>query len=80
MNLMGTSAWYARAPRLPKWWKPLLMTKQDIPGMCLLTGEYGLKDVYLGVPVKLGRRGIEEVIEVDLNKEEKNCFMIHPTP
>ena len=45
-----------------------------VPCSALLQGEYGLKDVYLGVPVKLGRKGIEEIIEVDLNKEEKKLL------
>jgi malate dehydrogenase len=36
-----------------------------------LQGEYGLKDIYLGVPVKLGKKGIEQIIELKLNEEEK---------
>ena len=41
------------------------------PCCAWLQGEYGLKDIYLGVPVKLGTTGIEEIIELDLNDEEK---------
>lgn len=40
----------------------------------MLNGEYGEKDVYLGVPVKLGKDGIEEIIEIELNKEEKKLL------
>jgi malate dehydrogenase len=39
-----------------------------------LQGEYGLKDVYLGVPVKLGKNGIEEIIELQLNADEKDLL------
>jgi len=40
----------------------------------LLNGEYGLKDIYLGVPVKLGKNGIEEIIELKLNADEKKLL------
>jgi malate dehydrogenase len=39
-----------------------------------LQGEYGLKDIYLGVPVKLGKNGIEQIIELKLNAEEKKLL------
>ena len=41
------------------------------PCCCWLQGEYGLKDIYLGVPVKLGRNGIEQIIELQLTDAEK---------
>ena len=44
--------------------------KRIFPCCALLNGEYGLKDIYLGVPVKLGKNGIEEIIELKLNAEE----------
>ena len=44
--------------------------KRILPCCIKLDGQYGLKDVYVGVPVKLGRNGIEEIIELDLTKEE----------
>jgi malate dehydrogenase len=34
------------------------------------TGEYGISDVYVGVPVRLGRAGVEEIVELDLNEQE----------
>ena len=45
-----------------------------IPVCAYLNGEYGFKDVYLGVPVKLGKNGIEEVIEIELDKDEKKLL------
>ncbi len=45
--------------------------KRIFPVCAWLTGEYGLNDIYLGVPVKLGKAGIEEIIELKLNDEEK---------
>ena len=49
----------------------LLDQKKVVPVCAWLTGEYGLKDIYLGVPVVLGRNGIEKVIELDLDEKEK---------
>ena len=46
--------------------------KRIFPCCAWLNGEYGLKGVYLGVPVKLGRNGIEEIIELKLTEEEKS--------
>jgi len=45
------------------------------PVCAYLTGEYGLNDIYLGVPVKLGKNGIEEIIEIKLNDDEMK--MLH---
>jgi malate dehydrogenase len=45
--------------------------KRILPCAAWLTGEYGMKDLFLGVPVKLGRRGMEKVIEVELTKDER---------
>ena len=45
--------------------------KRIFPVCALLNGEYGMKDIYLGVPVKLGKNGIEEIIELKLNDSEK---------
>jgi malate dehydrogenase len=45
--------------------------KRIFPVCAWLQGEYGLKDIYLGVPVVLGKNGIERIIELDLNAEEK---------
>ena len=48
--------------------------KRIYPVCAWLQGEYGLKDVYLGVPVKLGKNGIEEIIELQLNADEKDLL------
>jgi malate dehydrogenase len=45
--------------------------KKILPCAAYLQGEYGMRDVYLGVPVKLGRRGVEEIVEIRLLDEEK---------
>ncbi|MDP3462538.1 MAG: malate dehydrogenase [Bacteroidales bacterium] len=75
VNLMGTSAWYAPGAAAAQMVEAIVDDQNRIFPVCAyLQGEYGLKDVYLGVPVKLGRRGIEEIIEVDLNKDEKKLL------
>ena len=45
-------------------------SKRIFPVCSYLTGQYGIQDLFLGVPVKLGRNGIEEIIELKLNKDE----------
>jgi len=72
VKLMGTSAWYAPGAAAAQMVEAIVKDEPRIFPCCTwLTGEYGLNDIYLGVPVKLGRNGIEEIIEVDLNEEEK---------
>ena len=72
VNLMGTSAWYAPGAAAAQMVESIVRDQKRIFPCCTwLQGEYGLKDVYLGVPVKLGKAGIEEIIELDLNSEEK---------
>jgi len=48
--------------------------KKILPCTAYLNGEYGNKDVFIGVPVKLGKDGVEEIFEVELTSEEKNDF------
>ena len=48
--------------------------KRILPCSVLLQGEYGLNDVFIGVPVKLGRKGVEEIIELKLTDEEKQAL------
>jgi malate dehydrogenase len=48
--------------------------KKELPCAVHLNGEYGIKNVYAGVPVILGEKGVEKIIELDLNEEEKNNF------
>ena len=48
--------------------------KRIFPCCAWLQGEYGLKDIYLGVPVKLGKNGIEKIVELKLNADEKKLL------
>ena len=71
VNLMGTSAWYAPGAAAAQMVETIVDDQHRIfPVSALLKGEYGMKDVYIGVPVVLGAGGIEEIIELKLNKEE----------
>ncbi len=75
VNLMGTSAWYAPGAAAAQMVEAIVRDQKRIyPACAWLQGEYGLKDVYLGVPVKLGKNGIEEIIELKLNAEEKDLL------
>ena len=48
--------------------------KKKLPCAVFLNGEYGVKNIYAGVPVKIGKNGVEEIIEIDLSESEKNQF------
>jgi malate dehydrogenase len=48
--------------------------KKELPCAAYLNGEYGVKDLYVGVPVKIGKDGVEKVIEIKLSEEEKKQF------
>lgn len=75
VNLMGTSAWYAPGAAAAQMVEAIVRDQKRIFPLCTwLQGEYGLKDVYLGVPVKLGRQGIMEVIELKLDADEMNLL------
>ncbi len=72
VKLMGTSAWYAPGAAAAQMVEAILRDEKRIFPCCAkLSGEYGLSDIFLGVPVKLGRNGIEEIIELALNDDEK---------
>jgi malate dehydrogenase len=49
--------------------------KEILPASAYLEGEYGLSGLSIGVPLKLGARGVEEIFELDLNEAEKAAFM-----
>jgi malate dehydrogenase len=71
VNLMGTSAWYAPGAAAAQMVEAIVDDQHSIfPVSALLNGEYGLKNVYMGVPVILGKDGIEEIIELKLNADE----------
>lgn len=72
VKLMGTSAWYAPGAAAAQMVEAILKDEHRIfPCCACLNGEYGLKDIYVGVPVKLGRGGIHQMIELQLNADEK---------
>lgn len=72
VNLMGTSAWYAPGAAAAQMVEAIVKDQKRIFPVCAwLNGEYGLKDIYLGVPVVLGKNGIEKIIELQLNEDEK---------
>lgn len=71
VNLLGTSAWYAPGASAAQMAEAILKDERRIFPVCAwLQGEYGMKDIYLGVPVILGKNGIEKIIELPLNSEE----------
>lgn len=75
VNLMGTSAWYAPGAAAAQMVEAIVDDQKRIFPVCAwLQGEYGLKDVYVGVPVKLGKNGIEGIFELQLEKEEKKLL------
>ena len=75
VQLMGTSAWYAPGSAAALMVEAIVMDRKKIMPCCVkLEGEYGLKDIFLGVPVKLGKNGIEQILEIDLNGEEKKLL------
>ncbi len=72
VKLLGTSAWYAPGSAAAQMVEAIILDQKRIFPVCAyLDGEYGLKDIYLGVPVKLGKNGVEKIIELDLNEDEK---------
>lgn len=72
VKLLGTSAWYAPGASAAQMAEAVVRDQKRIfPSCAWLQGEYGLKDIYLGVPTKLGKDGVEQIIELDLNDEEK---------
>ncbi|MDP9150025.1 MAG: malate dehydrogenase [Myxococcota bacterium] len=75
VNLMGTSAYYAPASSAVAMAKAYLRDeKRILPCAAYLEGEYGYKDLFLGVPVVLGGRGVEKIIELSLSEEEKGML------
>ena len=72
VKLLGTSAWYAPGAAAAQMVDSVVLDqKRVLPCTALLQGEYGIDDLYMGVPVKLGAGGIEEIFELDLTGEER---------
>ena len=75
VSLMGTSAWYAPGAAVSQMVEAIVDNQKRVFPVCAyLDGEYGLKKIYLGVPVKLGKNGVEEIIEISLDKDEKKLL------
>ncbi|MCY7409224.1 MAG: malate dehydrogenase [Chitinophagales bacterium] len=75
VNLLGTSAWYAPGAAAAQMVEAIIKDEKRIfPCCALLNGEYGMKNIYLGVPVKLGKNGIEEIFTLQLNAEESKLL------
>lgn len=75
VGLMGTSAWYAPGAAAAQMVEAILLDQNRIFPVCAyIDGQYGIDDLYIGVPVKLGKGGIKEIIEVDLLPKEQELF------
>jgi malate dehydrogenase len=74
-KLVGTSAWYAPGAAAAQMVEAILKDKKSImPCSVYLNGEYGVRDQFLGVPVKLGKGGAEQVIQIKLTPEEQTAL------
>jgi malate dehydrogenase len=75
VGLLGTSAWYAPGAAAAQMVDAVMLDeKRVLPCTAYLEGEYGIEDLYMGVPVKLGAAGIEEIIELDLSEDEQRLL------
>ena len=75
VKLLGTSAWYAPGAAAAQMVDSIMLDeKRVLPCTAYLEGEYGIDGLYMGVPVKLGRSGIEAVLEVDLDASEQEAL------
>src|SRR4029450_3787119 len=74
-QLVGTSAWYAPDASVVDMVQSILLAKKKIlPCSVFLAGEYGVRDLFVGVPCKLGARGLEKIIEIKLTPDEDAAF------
>ncbi|MBL7824004.1 MAG: malate dehydrogenase [Saprospiraceae bacterium] len=75
VKLMGTSAWYAPGAAAAQMVESILKDENRILPCCVhLNGQYGLNDVFVGVPVKLGFKGIEQILEIRLDPAEQELL------
>src|SRR6187397_3216582 len=71
-KLVGTSAWYAPGAAAAEMVECILLDKKKIlPCSVFLQGEYGIRDLFVGVPVKLGARGVEDIVQIKLTADEE---------
>jgi len=74
-EMVGTSAWYAPGASAVEMVEAILLDKKKIlPCSAFLQGEYGVRDLFVGVPCKLGARGLDEIIEIKLTPDEDAAF------
>jgi malate dehydrogenase len=74
-QLVGTSAWYAPGASVVEMVEAIMLDKKKIvPCSVFLQGEYGVRDLFVGVPVKLGARGLEQVMQIKLTPDEDAAF------
>ena len=74
-KLLGTSAWYAPGAAVSELVRAIAQdSKKMFPCSLLLEGEYGLKDICVGVPAIIGANGVEEIVEIELTEEERIKF------
>jgi malate dehydrogenase len=75
VKLLGTSAWYAPGGAAAQMVDAVCLDeKRVLPCTAYLEGEYGIDDLYMGVPVKLGSGGIEEIVPLDLSDDERRML------
>jgi malate dehydrogenase len=75
VNLLGTSAWYAPGAAAAQMVEAICLDqKRVLPCTAYLEGEYGVRGLYMGVPVKLGAGGAEEIVKLKLTAEERRAF------
>ena len=75
VKLLGTSAWYAPGAAAAQMVDSIMLDeKRVLPCTAHLEGEYGIDGLYMGVPVKLGRGGIEEIVELELSEDEQTML------
>lgn len=74
-KLLGTSAWYAPGAAVSELVRAIAQdSKKMFPCSLLLEGEYGLNDICMGVPAIIGRNGVEQIVEIQMNDEEMEKF------
>jgi malate dehydrogenase len=75
VNLLGTSAWYAPGAAAAQMVDSIVLDeKRVLPCTAYLEGEYGIDGLYMGVPVKLGAEGVEQIVELDLGDDERQAL------
>jgi malate dehydrogenase len=75
VSLLGTSAWYAPGAAAAQMADAIMLDeKRVLPCTAYLAGEYGIDDLYMGVPVRLGAGGMEAIVELELDDAEREAL------